>query len=176
MLGKQNPSKYWTEYIPSVHYSLGLIPTSAKRRKEKGGMKTKELRDGGRGEANWKIIYPKGFLRYRFKKSYINPRQGSVGLEIASQEQKGSWDLEQIPTVAPGSWGYCFLIGLLAVGICQRSQGLDSHDCCVVLLPALSVNKGSLWGRRFCLEGCSPTVSEALGFIPQNHNSNSTVV
>lgn len=52
VLGKQNPSKYWTEYIPSVHYSLGLIPTSAKRRKEKGGMKTKELRDGGRGEAN----------------------------------------------------------------------------------------------------------------------------
>lgn len=51
MLGKQNPSKYWTEYIPSVHYSLGLVPTSAKRRKEKGGMKTKELRDGG-GEAN----------------------------------------------------------------------------------------------------------------------------
>lgn len=46
VLGKQNPSKYWTEYTPSVHYSLGLIPTSAERRKEKGGMKTKELRDG----------------------------------------------------------------------------------------------------------------------------------
>lgn len=42
-----------TEYIPSMHYILGLIPRSTKRRK-KGGMKTKELRDRERGkkEAN----------------------------------------------------------------------------------------------------------------------------
>lgn len=79
MLGKQNPSKYWTEYIPSVHYSLGLIPTSAKRRKEKGGMKTKELRDGGGGKPIEKLFILKDSSDTDSRKATLIPGKDLSG-------------------------------------------------------------------------------------------------